>query len=95
MNLDDVFKTRTLARILASQGQHKKAAAIYKHLLRQPFDQPDLKAELVTLKIKMNAEASGSSKELSSLYRLWIDTAVGYYRSLDHAHGEGVDDEFE
>ena len=54
MIIDDLFKTRTLARIFAAQGQFEKAASIYSHLINNHPDQPDLKAELEILKIARN-----------------------------------------
>jgi tetratricopeptide (TPR) repeat protein len=78
MIIDDIFKTRTLARIFAAQGQFEKAASIYRHLIGINPDQPDLKAELEIIKIK-NAALSGTPKKLDSLYIIWIEAVFEYH----------------
>ena len=84
MKLDKMFKTRTMARILASQGQLKKAKAIYHYLLEQNPHHQDLKAELDALDKKQLRPKAGSTTDvnidLSPLYENWIRTAISYHR---------------
>ena len=77
------FKTRTMARILAAQGQTKKAKAIYAHLLKQNPSDEALKAERDTLDSKKPAakdiDQAVAPPDLVPLYDHWIKTAFSYY----------------
>lgn len=42
---EEPFPTRTMARILASQGHYKRSLAIYANLLRDEPDNPELRGE--------------------------------------------------
>ncbi|MBA3030968.1 MAG: hypothetical protein FP816_19445 [Desulfobacteraceae bacterium] len=75
MSMDDVFKTRTMAGILTSQGQLKKAEEIITHLLEQNPHQPDLEVELDLLGMRMNPKNSNPRERLNELYRIWINAA--------------------
>jgi len=80
MNLDNVFKTKTVARILIDQGHLKKAAEIYAYLLKQDPEQKDLKSELAAIKGKLSQKNGEAVKDLSRLYRKWIDLEFRYYQ---------------
>ena len=84
MKLDNIFKTRTMARILASQGQIKKAKSVYHYLIKQHPHEEDLKAELDALTSKQllpqNPSGTDADVDLTPLYEKWIKTAVSYYR---------------
>jgi hypothetical protein len=83
VNLDDVFKTRTLAGILANQGQLKKAEEIILHLLKQNPHQPDLEIELDLLRLRMNLKNSNPRERLNDLYKIWIHWVRVVHRKED------------
>ena len=88
MNIDNMFKTRTMARILAAQGRIKKARDIYGHLLKQNPAQEDLRAELDALddrKPSTGTNHPSADGNLSLLYQQWIDTAFAYHRPKGHS----------
>ena len=64
-----------MARIFVEQGQLKKAAEIYLHLLKHNPCQPDIKAELAAVRRKMNHNEK-EKRDLNPLYREWIRMAV-------------------
>jgi hypothetical protein len=76
MKLDDTFKTRTMARILAEQGRLKEAFDIYAHLIRKNPERRDILAEIVALKSRLNAPQGNGARDLSALYRQWICLAL-------------------
>jgi hypothetical protein len=80
MNLDEVFKTRTMAGILVSQGQVKKAEEILTHLLKQNPGQPDLALELDLVRMRMNPKNVGIRERLNDLYRIWINAGMKVHR---------------
>lgn len=84
MKLDDVFKTRTMARILASQGQIRKAKSIYLYLLEQAPHREDLKMEMLLLDTKgpgcSQAVETDVGGGLDPVYAQWIDAAFSYFR---------------
>ena len=69
------FYTQTMAKVYADQGNLKKAAKIYKYILKQYPDRIDIKNELFEI------EAGLKKKKLEDLVPLlvkWIDLMLKY-----------------
>jgi hypothetical protein len=67
---DDVFYTRTMAKVYADQGNLGKAAEIYNYLLKQEPGRQDLMDALSEI------ESRGFDKDRENLFMLlseWID----------------------
>jgi hypothetical protein len=67
---DDVFYTRTMAKVYADQGNLGKAAEIYNYLLKQEPGRQDLMDALSEI------ESRGFDKDRKNLFMLfneWID----------------------
>lgn len=84
MKVDDEFKTRTMAKVLAGQGQLKKAAEIYTYLIKHHPEEKDLREELGAIKKRLNPDENGSHKELRPLYRKWIEIQLKYYQHQNY-----------
>jgi hypothetical protein len=72
---DDVFYTRTMAKVYAGQGNLGKAAEIYKHLLEKEPGRRDLVDALSEI------ESKGFDKDrenLLVLFTQWIDLLLKY-----------------
>ena len=82
MNIDDVFKTRTMARILTNQGKLKKAAEIYEHLIKNDPHNKELTEDHNNLKKMMDSEYNLIAKNLMPLYRKWINLKIKYYKGF-------------
>ncbi len=70
MNEDDVFYTRTMAKVLADQGNLKKAAEIYHYLLERDPGNPDLVDALSEIETQL---IEIGSDDLVRLFGRWID----------------------
>ena len=70
MNADDVFHTRTMAKVLADQGNLKKAAEIYHYLLEREPGNPDLVDALSEIETQL---IEIGSDDLVRLFGRWID----------------------
>ena len=70
MNEDDVFYTRTMAKVLADQGNLKKAAEIYHYLLEREPGNPDLVDALSEIETQL---IEIGSDDLVRLFGRWID----------------------
>ena len=69
MNKDDVFNTRTMAKVYCDQGNFDKASEIYRHLLeREPGRQDLLDAISEVEKKRFNTK----SDDLTELFIRWI-----------------------
>ena len=69
------FYTQTMAKVYADQGNLKKAAKIYKYILKQYPDRIDIQNELFEI------EAGLKKKKLEDLVPLlvkWIDLMLKY-----------------
>jgi len=74
---DDVFYTRTMAKVYADQGNLEKATEIYKYLLECEPECQDLMDAL------SNIEKNRLEKNLDHLQRLlgrWVDLLLAYNR---------------
>ncbi len=76
MSLNDMFKTKTMARIFTQQGQLKKAAEIYLYLLKKNPNQEDVKKQLIDIRRRLNQAGQTAAKDLRPLYEKWI--ALGF-----------------
>ena len=70
MNADDVFYTRTMAKVLVDQGNLKKAAEIYHYLLEHEPGNPDLVDALSEIETQL---IEIGSDDLVRLFGRWID----------------------
>ena len=58
MNPDDVFYTRTMAKVLKDQGNFRKAAKIYNYLLEREPGNPDLLDALSEIETQLIVKGS-------------------------------------
>ena len=76
MSNDDVFYTRTMAKVYADQGNLLKAAEIYRYLLKCEPEHRDLKDALFEVERKLNEK---SPDDLSKLFIRWMDLLLKYH----------------
>ena len=76
MTQNDVFYTRTMAKVYADQGNLLKAAEIYRYLLESEPEQPDLKDALSEVERKLNEK---SPDDLNRLFNRWIDLLLTHH----------------
>jgi hypothetical protein len=67
---NDVFYTRTMAKVYVNQGNLKKAESIYKYLLDQEPGQPELMEALSDIEKQQRDRLSG---DMMDLFNQWID----------------------
>jgi hypothetical protein len=72
---DDVFYTRTMAKVYAAQGNLGKAAEIYTHLLKKDPGRQDLVDALSEIKSKGFDE---NREKFLALFTEWIDLLMKY-----------------
>ena len=72
MTEDEIFYTKTMARIHTDQGNLDEAAKIYRYLLEQEPDRQDLIDALADLENKQDPEPP---EALSSLIETWTRLA--------------------
>jgi hypothetical protein len=80
MNNDTVFYTATMAKVHANQGNLRKAAEIYKHLIKQEPDRQDIRDSLAELEKRLQQRRKANIADLSPLIGRWIELAVSYSR---------------
>ena len=80
MNIDDIFKTQTMAKILVKQGQLKKSAQIYLFLLKKDPKNEDLKKALTSIMNRLHQKDHSPIKDLRVLYRKWIVLGLKYHK---------------
>lgn len=76
MTEDNVFYTRTMAKVYADQGNLLKAAEIYRHLLEGEPERRDLLDALSEIEKKLNEKAPD---DLIKLFIRWIDLLLKYH----------------
>jgi hypothetical protein len=76
LSKDDVFYTRTMAKVYADQGNLLKAAEIYRYLLEGEPERPDLRDALSEIERKLN---EASPDDLAKLFNGWIDLLLKYH----------------
>jgi hypothetical protein len=67
---NDVFYTRTMAKVYVNQGNLKKAESIYKYLLDREPGQPELMEALSDIEKQQRDRLSG---DMMDLFNQWID----------------------
>jgi len=74
---DDIFYTKTMAKVYADQGKLDKAAEIYKYLLNEEPERQDLIDVLAEIdKKRYEKDPEG----LSQLFSTWIDLLLVHNR---------------
>jgi len=74
---DDIFYTKTMAKVYADQGKLDKAAEIYKYLLNEEPERQDLIDALAEIdKKRYEKDPEG----LSQLFSTWIDLLLVHNR---------------
>jgi hypothetical protein len=73
---NDIFYTRTMAKVYAEQGNLLKAAEIYRYLLESEPEQIDLKDALAEIERKLNET---SPEALIRLFHRWIDLLLTHH----------------
>ncbi len=76
MSKDDLFYTRTMAKVYIDQGNLLKAAEIYRYLLESEPERRDLKDELSEIEKKLNEK---SPDDLTRLFNRWMDLLLKYH----------------
>jgi len=72
---DKTFYTVTMARVYADQGRYEQAARIYRYLLDQTPDRPDLKQALEAV-TSMLPDPPGDWHDISGLIERWVRLMV-------------------
>jgi len=72
---DDIFYTKTMAKVYADQGQLDKAVEIYRFLLNEEPERQDLIDALAEIDRKRYAK---DPEGLSQLFGTWIDLVLVY-----------------
>lgn len=70
--------TRTMARLYADQGHYDKALEVYRHLMKQFPENPDISAAYSDLNVKIQRIKASNEPELAPLFREWFDLLVKY-----------------
>jgi tetratricopeptide (TPR) repeat protein len=73
---DNVFYTRTMAKVYADQGNLLKAVEIYRYLLESEPERRDLKDALAEIERKLNEK---SPEDLIRLFNRWIDLLLTHH----------------
>jgi hypothetical protein len=73
---NDIFYTRTMAKVYADQGNLLKAAEIYRYLLESEPEQIDIKDALSEVERKLNEK---SPDDLIRLFNRWIDLLLTHH----------------
>ena len=76
MSKDDVFYTRTMAKVYADQGNLLKAAEIYRYLLECEPERQDLMDALSEIERKLSEKLPD---DLIKLFDRWIDLELKYH----------------
>jgi hypothetical protein len=76
LSKNNVFYTRTMAKVYADQGNLLKAAEIYRYLLEREPERLDLKDALSEIERKLNEK---SPDDLIKLFNRWMDLLLKYH----------------
>jgi hypothetical protein len=79
---DSLFMTQTMARIQEDQGCWADAAEIYRHLLNQDPQNPELRAGLRRAKSHLAARDETGEKKLAQVFEQWLDLLLLQRRAL-------------
>jgi len=77
MTTDEVFYTKTMAKIHVDQGNLVKAVEIYEYLLKKTPDRQDLIDALSEIEKKLMER---DPNDLLSLFRRWAQLSLKYNR---------------
>jgi hypothetical protein len=77
LNKDDVFYTKTMAKVYADQGQLEKAVEIYLYLLKKEPGRQDLIDAIAEIDIKRLEKDPG---RLGDLLSVWLDLLLRHSR---------------
>ena len=77
MNKDDVFYTKTMAKVYADQGKLEKAAEIYQYLLEKEPGRQDLIDAISEIDKK---RLEKDPERLSDLLSIWLDLLLRHSR---------------
>lgn len=77
MNKDDVFYTKTMAKVYADQGKLEKAVEIYRYLLQKEPGQQDLIDAISEIDKKRFEKNPG---RLGGLLNIWLDLLLRHSR---------------
>ena len=80
MGNDSDFNTLTMARVYESQGLWKKAAEIYRYLLKLEPSRTDIAKALADVEKKLDGVENRNPDDLIPLFREWIDLIFRYDR---------------
>ena len=77
MNKDDVFYTKTMAKVYADQGKLEKAVEIYQYILEKEPGRQDLIDALAEIDKKRFEK---DPESLSDLLSMWLDLLLRHSR---------------
>jgi len=77
LNKDDVFYTKTMAKVYADQGKLEKAAEIYQYLLAKEPGRQDLIDALAEIDKK---RLEKDPERLGDLLSIWLDLLLRHSR---------------
>jgi len=77
LNKDDVFYTKTMAKVYADQGKLEKAVEIYRYLLKKEPGQQDLIDAISEIDKKRFEKDPG---RLGGLLSIWLDLLLRHSR---------------
>jgi hypothetical protein len=77
LNKDDVFYTKTMAKVYADQGKLEKAAEIYQYLLKKEPGRQDLIDAVAEIDKKRFAK---DPERLGDLVSIWLDLLLRHSR---------------
>ncbi|MEE8432282.1 MAG: hypothetical protein V3S16_13625 [Candidatus Desulfatibia sp.] len=77
MNKDDVFYTKTMAKVYADQGKLEKAAEIYQYLLKKEPRRQDLIEALAEID---KERLKKGHADLDELFSTWLDLLLRHSR---------------
>jgi hypothetical protein len=74
---EDVFHTKTMAKVYADQGKLGQAVAIYRHLLKKDPDRQDLMEALAEIEKKRFEKGA---EGLGNLFSTWLELLLANAR---------------
>ena len=78
MAADLDFQTATMAKVFADQGHYKKAADIYRNLLKREPQRRDLAEALSEVEERISETGKSSDENLVHLLSEWIELVFRY-----------------
>ena len=78
MAADLDFHTATMAKVFADQGHFKKAADIYRNLLKREPQRQDLADALCEVEKRINETGTSPDVNLESLLEEWLELVIRF-----------------